>query len=98
MLLGTRVTALGALEPPVLAWVKLAVAVRGWSTVTRQLLPEQAPVQPANVPLPAGVAVNVTRLPAAKFAAQLPDASPLVTVQLIPAGLELMLPLPVPEP
>jgi hypothetical protein len=59
------------------------------SIVTAQVLPSQAPPQPANVEAEAGCMVSVTWLPAEKSAAQ---ASP----QLMPAGVLVTVPLPVP--
>jgi hypothetical protein len=59
--------------------------------VTLQVdVPLQAPVQPAKVELGAGAAVSVTAVPAAKPATQ-------AVPQLIPAGLLVTLPVPVPE-
>ncbi len=58
--------------------------------VTTQLpVPLQAPLQPANTDPLAGVSVNVTTVPLAKSAVQVP-------VQLIPAGLLVTVPEPVP--
>ena len=52
-------------------------------------VPLQAPDHPANVPLPLGFAVSVTAVPLAKFALH-------VEPQLIPAGLLVIVPVPVP--
>src|SRR2546425_11740468 len=52
-------------------------------------VPVQAPLQPAKVDPEAGVAVRVTIVPLLKFALQ-------VAGQLIPAGLLVTVPLPVP--
>ena len=53
------------------------------------LVPEQAPDHPAKVKPVAGAAVNVTVLPVLKFAVQ-------VWPQLIPDGLLLTVPVPLP--
>jgi hypothetical protein len=59
-----------------------------WLIVTLQLPPPaHAPPQPLKLEPLAGVAVSVTALPLAKLAEQ-------VLPQLIPAGLELTVPLP----
>ena len=52
-------------------------------------VPEHAPAQPANVLPLEGVSVSVTTVPLGKFALQL-------VVQLIPAGLLVTVPVPVP--
>jgi len=67
---------------------KLAVTVVSWVKVTEQLpVPLQAPLQPENKAPEVGVAVRVTVLPAAIVSLQsLP--------QLMPAGVEAMLPDP----
>ena len=58
--------------------------------VTEQLpVPVQAPLQPAKVEPAAAVAVRVTTVPLVKFAVH-------VLGQLIPAGLLLTVPVPVP--
>src|SRR5437660_1202844 len=51
--------------------------------------PEQAPLQPENALPAAGAAVNVTRVPLANV-----WLHPVEPEQLIPAGLEVTLPLP----
>jgi hypothetical protein len=53
-------------------------------------VPEQGPVHPAKTELAPGIAVSVTEVPAAKFAAH---AEP----QLIPDGLLVTVPVPVPD-
>ena len=52
-------------------------------------VPEHAPLQPANVEPLAAVAPNVTEAPLAKLAMQ-------VLPQLMPVGLEVTVPVPVP--
>jgi hypothetical protein len=52
-------------------------------------VPEQSPVQPVNVEPDAGVAVNLTEVPAAKLAEQ-------VAPQSIPAGVDFTVPAPLP--
>jgi hypothetical protein len=52
-------------------------------------VPVQAPLQPAKVEPDAAVAVSVTEVPLEKLAVQVPG-------QLIPAGLLVTVPLPVP--
>src|SRR5207302_1723940 len=70
---------------------KLAVTDRAALMVTVQVVPEAAsqPLQPVNVDPVAGVAVRVTTVPLSKAAEQ-------VAPQLIPAGSEVTVPLPVP--
>ena len=59
--------------------------------VTLQVdVPLHPPVHPANVELDAGAAASVTAAPAEKLATH-------VVPQLMPAGLLVMLPEPVPE-
>jgi hypothetical protein len=59
--------------------------------VTLQVdVPLHPPVHPANVELDAGAAVSVTAAPAEKVATQ-------AVPQLMPAGLLVMLPEPLPE-
>jgi hypothetical protein len=82
-----NVTDRGKLEGTVL---KVAVTDCAAFMVTLQApAPVQAPLQPAKVAPAAAVAVNVTTVPLLKFALQ-------VTGQLMPAGLLLTVPLPVP--
>jgi hypothetical protein len=62
-------------------------------------VPVQEPPQPPNDWFAAGVAVRPTAMPAAKLAWQVPPlATPLVMVQLMPAGELVTVPLPVPPP
>jgi hypothetical protein len=70
--------------------VKVAVTARAALIVTAQLpVPVQAPLQPAKVEPVAGVSAKVTLVPLAKLALQLPG-------QLMPAGVLVTVPLPVP--
>ncbi len=70
--------------------VNAALTVFAASMVTWQVpVPEQAPVQPVNVELVSGFAVNVTRVLTAKSKEQ-------VAPQLMPAGLLETVPEPVP--
>jgi len=74
----------------VLSLSNLAVAVWSAPIVSVQgPVPEQAPDQPAKDDPAEGVAVSVTAVPCVKACAQ-------VKPQLIPAGLELIVPLPLP--
>ena len=70
----------------------LNVAVTDVFTVSIKLhglVPLQAPDHPENVEFPVGVAVSVTGVPLAKFALH-------VEPQLIPAGLLVIVPVPIP--
>ena len=70
--------------------MKLAVALRAWLMVRIQVeVPRQAPFQPVKVEPPLGVAVSVTLVPLVKLVLQ-------VDPQLIPAGLLVTVPVPVP--
>src|SRR3954447_6858154 len=70
--------------------VNVAVTERSVSSVTVQLpVPVQAPLQPPKVEPDAGAAVKVTVVPAVKEAEQ-------EVPQLIPAGLLVTVPAPVP--
>jgi hypothetical protein len=70
--------------------LKFAVTLLLWVSVTVQLLvPVHAPLQPANAERFAGVAFNVTTVPPLKAALH-------VLPQLMPVGLELTVPEPVP--
>lgn len=70
--------------------LNVAVTDLAASMVTVQVpVPEQAPLQPTKTELAVGVAVRVTWVPASKVAEQ-------VAPQLIPAGEEMTVPLPVP--
>jgi hypothetical protein len=53
----------------------------------QELVPEQAPLQPAKVKLPLALAVSVTFVPLAKVAVQ-------VVGQLMPAGALVIVPAP----
>ena len=54
----------------------------------------QSPLQPSNSVLPSGVCVSVTTTPGAWSALQTPLATPLFTVQLMPTGVLVIVPLP----
>jgi hypothetical protein len=70
--------------------LKVAVTDLAADIVTEHVpVPVQLPLQPAKVEPAAGVAVNVTAVPLAYEAEQ-------VAPQLIPAGLLVTVPLPVP--
>jgi hypothetical protein len=70
--------------------LKVAVTACAAFIVTLQVpVPEQAPLQPANIEPVPGAAVNVTMVPLAKLAEQ-------AVGQLTPAGLLVTMPLPVP--
>ena len=70
--------------------VKVAVTVFAASIVTEQLpVPLHAPVQPAKFELASGEAVSVTEVPELYASAQ---SEP----QLIPAGVDNIVPVPVP--
>jgi hypothetical protein len=70
--------------------VNVAVTAAFPVKVTLQVLvPVQAPDQPANVELLFGAAVSVSMVPLVKLALQ-------VAPQLIPAGLLVIVPAPVP--
>ena len=65
--------------------------------ITQAPVPEQAPVHPAKIEV-VGTAVGVSVTPAPEFnvALQVPEAVPLVLVQLIPPTLLVTLPEPAP--
>jgi hypothetical protein len=67
--------------------VNVAVTLTAEFIVTMQLVPLQAPLQPAKVQPAAGVALSVTCVPLLKFALQ-------VAPQLIPDGVLVTVPLP----
>jgi len=76
-----------------IAPAKVPVTVFALSIATLQVVvrtPVQAPPQPIAAEPEAGMAVRVTVVPSEKAAVQGP------TVQLIPAGLEVTVPAPVP--
>ncbi len=81
---------------PLATAVKTALTVRATLIVTTQGVVVQAPPQLVKVDVAPGAAESVTDVPGAKSAKQVPDATPAVTVQLIPAGEEVIVPLPVP--
>jgi hypothetical protein len=69
---------------------KVAVTARAAVIVVMQVpLPVQAPLQPVKVEPELGVAVRVTVVPELRLALQ-------VVPQLMPAGVEMTVPLPVP--
>ena len=71
--------------------VKLAVTLCAWLMLVRQLpVPVQAPLQPLKMLPAAGVALSVTLVPLASLALH-------VAPQLMPAGLLLIVPEPVPD-
>ena len=68
------------------------VAVTAWEALivrAQAAVPEQSPDQPANLELPAGLALSVTEVPGSNAAVQ-------VVPQLIPEGVDVTLPLPLP--
>lgn len=70
--------------------LKVAVtACAAFIVTTQEPVPEHAPLQPANVEPVAAVGVSVTMVPLAKFAEQ-------VVGQLMPVGVLITVPLPVP--
>src|SRR5438034_11842158 len=72
------------------AGVKVAVTVVAAESVTVQApVPEQPPLQPVKVEPAAGTAVSVTAVPFVKLAEQ-------VAPQVIPAGVLVTVPMPVP--
>jgi hypothetical protein len=77
--------------------VNVAVTLRAWLIVTWQVVvPLHEPDHPPNVWPLAGVAVSVTTVPLLYDALQFP--LPVVIVQLIPEGLDVTVPFPVPAP
>jgi hypothetical protein len=79
--------------------VKLAVTVRDWVMLTVQPpVPLQAPDQPVNECPLAGVGVSVTLVPSVKLALHVPLVLPPEIEQLIPLGLDVTEPFPVPLP
>jgi hypothetical protein len=70
--------------------VKVAVtALAAFMVTEHPAVPEQAPLQPVNAEPAAGVSVNVTTVPLMKFALHVPG-------QLMPAGLLVTVPVPLP--
>src|SRR5262245_2651386 len=83
-----RVTVSGKFVDAIL---NVAVTLRAWLITTEQVPVAlvHAPLQPANVEPPAGVAVSTTVVPLAMFAEQ-------VVPQLMPPGFDVTVPVPVP--
>jgi hypothetical protein len=78
---------------------KDAVTLCGAFMVTWHVpVPVQSPLHPVNRYPDAGVAVSVTAVPVTSVLLHVPLAVALLTVQLMPAGLEVTVPLPVPLP
>jgi hypothetical protein len=75
--------------PPVPVVLNVAVTARAAVIDSVQVVPAQAPLKPANVEPLVAAAVSVTDVPLAKFALQ-------VVPQLIPAGVDVTVPAPVP--
>lgn len=102
--------ALVKVPPPCepVAAVKLSVGGAANCTVTLvivpvtidtvHVVPEQAPVYPENDDKPEGVDVSVTTVFGANVVAHVPPVVPAVIVQVMPAGLLVTRPLPVPPP
>jgi hypothetical protein len=63
---------------------------------SRVVVPVPSPDQPPNVEFAAGFAVKVTTALLAKLALQVPEATPALTLQLIPSGLLEIVPDPAP--
>jgi hypothetical protein len=80
--------------------VKVAVAVWFAFIVTEHVVvvPLQAPVQLVKLLPEAALAVSVTTAPLAKVALQVPLVAPPALVQVIPAGLDVIVPVPLPAP
>ena len=79
--------------------MKLAVTLRDWVILTVQLpVPLQAPDHPLKECPLAGVAVSVTLVPLAKLVLHVPLVLPAEMEQLIPLGLDVTDPVPVPLP
>jgi len=79
--------------------LKVAVTVRAWLMSIWQLpVPAHAPPQLTNAEPVPGVAASATRVPAPKLTLQSPLAVALVIAQLIPTGVLVTVPRPVPDP
>jgi len=74
------------------------VVVLPGATVALHIMPEHAPVNPANAALPVLTASSETDMPPAKTAEQSPVATPAAILQLIPSGMLVTVPAPVPNP
>ena len=76
-----------------------AEIVRAVFMVTLQVpVPEHGLDQPTNEWPLTGTAVSVTAVPWLNKALQVPDFAPATMLQLMPAGLDVTFPLPVPRP
>jgi hypothetical protein len=74
------------------------IVLAEFMTVRQVPVPLHGLPHPTNEWPVAGTAVRVTATPWLKSALQLPDGDPAVNVQLIPDGLDLTAPVPVPRP
>ena len=101
---GTLLTEPAPSPPAVIATRRstpnVARTLRAWSVVTTQVAAAPAVAhaspQPTNAEPCSATAVSVTRASPAKLAAHVPSARPATRRQSMPAGVERMLPVPVP--
>jgi hypothetical protein len=98
--------ATGAVDVNVIAWLALNAAETFCAALivtARVVVPVPSPLQTSNVDpaavgrLALGVAVSVTAAPLAKAKLHVPEVVPAVLVQLIPAGLLVIVPTPAPD-